>query len=57
MIGGSNEIEKNTKILTGDLSSILIENLPIWAQIISTPQKKIALMANWEENSKKWFQK
>ena len=40
MIGGSNELEKNSKILTGDLSSILIENLPIWTQFISTPQKK-----------------
>jgi len=57
MIGGSNEIEKNTKILTGDLSSILIENLPIWAQIISTPQKKIALMANWEEKLEKMVSK
>ena len=40
MIGGSNELEKNSKIIIGDLSSILIDNLPIWTQLIRTPKKK-----------------
>ena len=53
MIGGSNELEKNSKIIIGDLSSILIDNLPIWTQLIRTPKKKIALMSNWEEKIEK----
>jgi len=57
MIGGSNELEKNSKILTGDLSSILIDNLPIWTQLISTPKKEIALMPNWEDKIEKMITK
>ncbi len=57
MIGGSNKLEKNSEILTGDLSSILIENLPAWTQLISTPKKEIALIANWEEKIEKMISK
>ena len=53
MIGGSNELEKNSKIITGDLSSILIDNLPVWTQLIRTPKKEIALMSNWEKKIEK----
>ena len=53
MIGGSNEIERKSKISSGDLSSILIDNLPIWTQLISTPKKEIALLSNWEEKIEK----
>ena len=53
MIGGSNKLDKASKILTGDLSSILINNLPFWTQFISTPTKKIALMSNWEKKIEK----
>ena len=53
MIGGSNELEKNSKIITGDLSSILIDNLPVWTQLIRTPKKEIALMPNWEKKIEK----
>ena len=53
MIGGSNKLDKASKILTGDLSSILINNLPVWTQFISTPTKKIALMSNWEKKIEK----
>jgi len=34
---------------TGDLSAIILENLPWWAEIKRTPSKDIALMDNWEE--------
>ena len=53
MIGGSNEIERKSKISSGDLSSILIDNLPIWTQLISTPKKEVALLSNWEEKIEK----
>jgi hypothetical protein len=32
----------------GDLSAILIENMPIWAEFSSTPSNKISLMSEWE---------
>jgi len=57
MIGGSNELEKNSKILSGDLSSILIDNLPFWTKLISTPTKKIALISNWEKKIEKMIPK
>jgi hypothetical protein len=32
----------------GDLSAILIDNMPIWAEFSSTPSNKISLMGDWE---------
>lgn len=34
---------------TGDLSAIILKNLPWWAEIKRTPSKEIALMSKWEE--------
>jgi hypothetical protein len=31
-----------------DLSAILIENMPIWAEFSSTPSNRISLMSDWE---------
>lgn len=48
-IGGSQQINKyDNKIYYGDLSAVLIENLPFWAKILKTPDSKIALMDEWE---------
>jgi len=47
-LGGSSEISKNLGTKFGDLSAILIENLPYWVEIINTPSKKISLMGEWE---------
>ena len=33
----------------GDLSAIILKNLPWWAEIRRTPSKEIALMTEWEE--------
>lgn len=50
VLGGSSEINKsNPTSYSGDLSSIIIDNLPIWAELHRTPSKKIALMSEWEE--------
>ncbi len=50
-IGGSHSISEisNTNYITGDLSAIIIENLPFWAEFIRVPKKSTALMDNWEE--------
>ena len=37
----------------GDVSAVLMQNLPFWAKWISTPDLKIALLENWEEKLEK----
>ena len=40
----------NTKY--GDLSAILIDNLPFWVEITTVPSKKVSLMSEWESKIK-----
>ncbi|MFK8037385.1 MAG: GH3 auxin-responsive promoter family protein [Crocinitomicaceae bacterium] len=40
----------------GDLSAILVENMPWWAEFRRTPSKEIALMDEWEEKIEKLAQ-
>lgn len=47
-LGGSAEMYQDFNTKFGDLSAILIENLPFWVEIINTPNKKISLMSEWE---------
>jgi hypothetical protein len=47
-LGGSSELYKESDTSFGDLSAIIIENLPIWADLKSTPKQKTALLAEWE---------
>ena len=50
VVGGSSAISTfNNGSLTGDLSAIIINNLPSWVELKRTPSKEIALMNNWEE--------
>jgi hypothetical protein len=37
----------------GDVSAVVMKNLPIWAQIIRTPSLDVALMDVWEEKIQK----
>jgi len=50
VMGGSGNIQEvsNTTFYEGDLSAILINNLPFWAQFVRTPSTTIALMDEWE---------
>jgi len=50
-IGGSHKITEysNTSYYDGDLSAILIHNLPIWAEFIRVPKRSTALMDKWED--------
>ena len=49
-IGGSHEISKFNKYARyGDLSAVLIENMPPFYEFFRAPSKKIALMAEWEQ--------
>jgi len=47
-LGGSSQIYENNNTYFGDLSAILIENMPIWAEFSSTPSNKVSLMSEWE---------
>jgi len=50
ILGGSAEINYlNSDSYFGDLSAIILKNMPWWAEIRRTPAKEIALMTNWEE--------
>ncbi len=49
VIGGSHQISKiNEDIQFGDLSAVLLQNTPMWANWIRTPELSIALMDEWE---------
>lgn len=49
-LGGSkHENELNNDIFCGDVSAIIIDNLPFWAELYRVPKKEIALMPEWEE--------
>jgi len=47
-LGGSSEIYKDNNSHFGDLSAIITENLPFWADYSSAPSQEVALMAEWE---------
>ena len=49
-IGGSHEVNPdNPNISYGDVSAVLMQNLPLWAEFIRTPKLKTALLPTWEE--------
>ena len=53
-LGGSHYInEFYDEACYGDLSAIIIQNLPFWAQFIRTPNISIALMDEWESKIEK----
>jgi hypothetical protein len=54
VLGGSHQINQLCEdIHYGDLSAVLIKNLPMWAEYYRTPDISIALMDNYEEKMDK----
>ncbi len=48
-LGGSSFInDHKNQSFYGDVSAIIIENLPFWVEMRSTPNNKISLMNEWE---------
>jgi hypothetical protein len=48
-LGGSHSLSghsDNTSV--GDLSAIIMENLPVWVELMRTPDLNVALMGEWE---------
>ncbi len=55
-MGGSHqimEISNESFYYQGDLSAILIQNLPAWVEFLRTPNLSIALMDEWESKIEK----
>ena len=49
VIGGSHQVSKlNEEIFFGDLSAVLMQNMPFWGQWIRTPELSVALLDEWE---------
>ena len=49
-LGGSTYINNvDNKSYYGDVSAIIIENLPLWVEMRSVPNTRISLMEEWEE--------
>ncbi len=48
-IGGSLQANPHNPVTRyGDVSAIITQNLPVWAQMMRTPTLEIALMSEWE---------
>lgn len=47
-LGGSKELYQDRGTVYGDLSAILIDNMPFWAEFSSTPNHNISLLSDWE---------
>ncbi|MDL2227384.1 GH3 auxin-responsive promoter family protein [Odoribacter sp. OttesenSCG-928-L07] len=43
------EVNDSNQYLVGDISAILMQNLPKWAEYIKIPSKKLTLISDWEE--------
>jgi hypothetical protein len=57
IIGGSSQVNHLSEdSYFGDLSAIIVKNLPWWAEIRRTPSREIALMSEWESKIEKMAQ-
>ena len=51
-LGGSKQINpfgRSNKIFTGDISAVLLKNLPFWVEFFRTPGLSVTMMPEWEE--------
>ena len=54
VIGGSKQINSfDNNLYYGDLSAVIIDNLPIWSHLLRTPKKDIALLPEWDDKLEK----
>ncbi len=51
-LGGSKQINpvgKLNNLFTGDISAVLLKNLPFWVEFFRTPSLDVAMMPEWED--------
>ena len=46
-LGGSKTLYEDKGTIYGDLSAILIDNMPFWAEFSSTPSNEVSLLSDW----------
>ncbi len=57
VLGGSHKVNSyNENSSFGDVSAVMMANLPFWVDFLRTPNKSIALMDEWEEKIEKMAQ-
>jgi len=49
VLSGSLHTAADSPFQAGDISAVLLENMPWWMHYFRAPSKEIALMGNWEE--------
>ncbi|MCK6609517.1 MAG: GH3 auxin-responsive promoter family protein [Bacteroidia bacterium] len=52
VMGGSHQINSHNasaETFYGDLSAVMMQNMPFWAHYLRTPDLSIAIMDNWDE--------
>jgi len=52
-VAGSTKQDSNGGVYVGDLSAILMSNLPIWAHLSKAPKLSIVIMDEWQEKLEK----
>ncbi|QKJ32128.1 GH3 auxin-responsive promoter family protein [Mucilaginibacter mali] len=53
-LGGSAQVSQlNADTFSGDLSAVIMKNLPLWAELYRTPHLDIALLENFDEKIEK----
>ena len=55
-IGGShqkNPLDPNGNSYYGDVSAVILQNMPLWAKFVRTPSEEVVLLDNWEEKLEK----
>lgn len=54
VMGGSHQINHTGgESFFGDLSAVMMQNMPLWAHYLRTPELSIAIMDNWDEKIEK----
>jgi GH3 auxin-responsive promoter len=51
-VGGShqiNQLDPSGDSSYGDVSAVIMKNMPLWAKYVRTPSEEVALLDNWEE--------
>jgi hypothetical protein len=48
-VAGSSKVSEDSEYYVGDLSAILMSNLPLWAQFTQSPDLSITLMSDWSK--------
>jgi hypothetical protein len=54
VMGGSHQVNQlNEYSKYGDVSAVMMQNMPLFGQLVKTPKLSIALMSEWEEKIEK----